>query len=102
MLISANISLRQLRKPKKEDEPKDLLPKTLPKKDNNLDNENQNKLVKIITDNKEDWKNSREYKKFIESLSEEELIKLNPDEVRLKLSQIYEWGQNEDKYKNNV
>ena len=102
MLISANISLRQLRKPKKEYEPRDLLPKNLPKKDNNLDNENQNKLVKIITDNKEDWKNSREYKKFIESLSEEELIKLNPDEVRLKLNQIYEWGQNEDKYKSNV
>ena len=102
MLISANISLRQLRKPKTEDKPNDLLPKNLPKKDNNLDNENQNKLVKIITENKEDWKNSREYKKFIESLSEEELIKLNPDEVRLKLNQIYEWGQNEDKYKSNV
>jgi len=83
MLISANISLRQLKKPKET-------------------NTNREKLIEIITANKKDWKKDRDYTDFISSLSEEELIKLNPDEIKLKLNQIYEWGKDEDKYKNNV
>jgi hypothetical protein len=40
----------------------------------------------------------------VAGLSEEELIELNPDEIRLKLNQIYEWGKDSDndRYKNNV
>jgi len=83
MLISANITFRELKKPKET-------------------NTNREKLIEIITTNKKDWKKDRDYTDFISSLSEEELIKLNPDEIKLKLNQIYEWGKDEDKYKNNV
>jgi len=83
MLISANITFRELKKPKET-------------------NTNREKLIEIITANKKDWKKDRDYTDFISSLSEEELIKLNPDEIKLKLNQIYEWGKDEDKYKNNV
>jgi hypothetical protein len=84
MLISANISMRGFRKPKVENK--------------------KEKLIEIITANKKDWKKDRDYKEFVAGLSEEELIELNPDEIRLKLNQIYEWGKDSDndRYKNNV
>tara|TARA_Y100001937_G_scaffold45765_1_gene64285 strand:+ start:13133 stop:14110 length:978 start_codon:yes stop_codon:yes gene_type:complete len=85
MLISANISLRQQRM-------KEMAP------------ENANtEVVKILNKQKKVWKKEREYQNFVNSLSDDELKGLSPDEIRLKMSQIYEWNEDdEDRYKNNV
>ena len=49
------------------------------------------------------WKKEREYQNFVNSLSDEELKGLSPDEIRLKMNQIWEWNEETDeKYKNNV
>ena len=41
--------------------------------------------------------------KFCKFLSDEELKGLSPDEIRLKMNQIWEWNEDTDeKYKNNV
>ena len=59
-------------------------------------------LVEIITANKKDWKKDRDFKEFMESLTDEERAILSPDEIKLKLNQIHTWSDSDDKYKNNV
>ena len=49
-----------------------------------------------------DRKKDRDYKKFMESLTDEEKAILSPDEIKLKLNQIHTWSEGDDKYKNNV
>ena len=103
MLISANISFKERRM---------LIGETFEElEDNNEDIKNivQNKkdklvkeLVEIITANKKDWKKDRDYKEFMESLTDEERAILSPDEIKLKLNQIHTWSEGDDKYKNNV
>ncbi len=103
MLISANISFKERRM---------LIGETFEElEDNNEDIKNivQNKkdklvkeLVEIITANKKDWKKDRDYKEFMESLTDEERAILSPDEIKLKLNQIHTWSDSDDKYKNNV
>ncbi len=90
MLISANISLRERRM---------TIGETV---EGNPENAND-EVVKILAKQKKIWKKEREYEQFVESLSDEELAKLSPDEIRLKLNQIHEWnGDDEDRYKGNV
>ena len=103
MLISANISFKERRM---------LIGETVEElEDNSEDIKNlvQNKkdklvkeLVEIITANKKDWKKDRDYKEFMESLTDEERAILSPDEIKLKLNQIHTWSDSDDKYKNNV
>jgi len=103
MLISANISFKERRM---------LIGETVEElEDNSEDIKNlvQNKkdklvkeLVEIITANKKDWKKDRDYKEFMESLTDEERAVLSPDEIKLKLNQIHTWSDSDDKYKNNV
>ena len=103
MLISANISFKERRM---------LIGETFEElEDNNEDIKNivQNKkdklvkeLVEIITANKKDLKKDRDYKEFMESLTDEERAILSPDEIKLKLNQIHTWSDSDDKYKNNV
>ena len=103
MLISANISFKERRM---------LIGETFEElEDNNEDIKNivQNKkdklvkeLVEIITANKKDWKKDRDFKEFMESLTDEERAILSPDEIKLKLNQIHTWSEGDDKYKNNV
>ena len=103
MLISANISFKERRM---------LIGETVEElEDNSEDIKNlvQNKkdklvkeLVEIITANKKDWKKDRDYKEFMESLTDEEKAILSPDEIKLKLNQIHTWSEGDDKYKNNV
>ncbi len=90
MLISANISLRERRM---------KIGETV---EGNPESANE-EVARILAKQKKIWKKEREYEQFVESLSEEELAKLSPDEIRLKLSQIHEWNENdEDRYKGNV
>ena len=56
----------------------------------------------LITANKKDWKKDRDYKEFMESLTDEERAILSPDEIKLKLNQIHTWSEGDEKYKNNV
>ena len=103
MLISANISFKERRM---------LIGETVEElEDNSEDIKNlvQNKkdklvkeLVEIITANKKDWKKDRDFKEFMESLTDEERAILSPDEIKLKLNQIHTWSDSDDKYKNNV
>ena len=103
MLISANISFKERRM---------LIGETVEElEDNSEDIKNlvQNKkdklvkeLVEIITANKKDWKKDRDFKEFMESLTDEERAILSPDEIKLKLNQIHTWSEGDDKYKNNV
>jgi hypothetical protein len=103
MLISANISLRERRM---------LIGETFKElEDNNNDIKNLvqdrkdelvKELVEIITANKKDWKKDRDFKEFMESLTDEERAILSPDEIKLKLNQIHTWSEGDDKYKNNV
>ena len=103
MLISANISFKERRM---------LIGETVEElEDNSEDIKNlvQNKkdklvkeLVEIIKANKKDWKKDRDYKEFMESLTDEERAILSPDEIKLKLNQIHTWSDSDDKYKNNV
>ena len=103
MLISANISLRERRM---------LIGETFKElEDNNKDIKNLvqdrtdelvKELVEIITANKKDWKKDRDFKEFMESLTDEERAILSPDEIKLKLNQIHTWSEGDDKYKNNV
>ena len=89
MLISANISLKQ---------------RELELAIENGDPINANEeVVKILNKQKKVWKKEREYQNFVNSLSDEELKGLSPDEIRLKMNQIWEWNEETDeKYKNNV
>ena len=103
MLISANISFKERRM---------LIGETFEElEDNNEDIKNLvqdrkdelvKELVEIITANKKDWKKDRDYKEFMESLTDEERAILSPDEIKLKLNQIHTWSDSDDKYKNNV
>ena len=103
MLISANISLRERRMligetfKELEDNNKDIKNLVPDRKD-----ELVKELVEIITANKKDWKKDRDYKEFMESLTDEERAILSPDEIKLKLNQIHTWSEGDDKYKNNV
>jgi Spy/CpxP family protein refolding chaperone len=103
MLISANISLRERRMligetfKELEDNNKDIKNLVQGRKD-----ELVKELVEIITANKKDWKKDRDYKEFMESLTDEERAILSPDEIKLKLNQIHTWSEGDDKYKNNV
>mgnify|MGYP005746800001 FL=1 len=107
MLISANISFKERRMNQSsnlenyieelEDNNKDI--KTLVQ---NRKDELVKELAEIITANKKDWKKDRDYKKFMESLTDEEKAILSPDEIKLKLNQIHTWSEGDDKYKNNV
>ena len=103
MLISANISLRERRMTigetfkELEDNNKDIKNLVQDRKD-----ELVKELVEIITANKKDWKKDRDFKEFMESLTDEERAILSPDEIKLKLSQIHTWSDGDDKYKNNV
>jgi len=103
MLISANISLRERRMligetfKELEDNNKDIKNLVQDRKD-----ELVKELVEIITANKKDWKKDRDYKEFMESLTDEERAILSPDEIKLKLNQIHTWSEGDDKYKNNV
>ena len=89
MLISANISLKQ---------------REIELAIENGDPINANEeVVKILNKQKKVWKKEREYQNFVNSLSDEELKGLSPDEIRLKMNQIWEWNEETDeKYKNNV
>ena len=89
MLISANISLKQ---------------REMELAIENGDPINANEeVVKILNKQKKVWKKEREYQNFVNSLSDEELKGLSPDEIRLKMNQIWEWNEETDeKYKNNV
>lgn len=103
MLISANISLRERRMSigetfkELEDNNKDIKNLVQDRKD-----ELVKELVEIITANKKDWKKDRDFKEFMESLTDEEKAILSPDEIKLKLNQIHTWSEGDDKYKNNV
>tara|TARA_B100001063_G_scaffold48295_1_gene42133 strand:+ start:204 stop:1235 length:1032 start_codon:yes stop_codon:yes gene_type:complete len=103
MLISANISLRERRMTigetfkELEDNNKDIKNLVQGRKD-----ELVKELVEIITANKKDWKKDRDFKEFMESLTDEERAILSPDEIKLKLNQIHTWSEGDDKYKNNV
>jgi len=103
MLISANISLRERRMSigetfkELEDNNKDIKNLVQDRKD-----ELVKELVEIITANKKDWKKDRDFKEFMESLTDEERAILSPDEIKLKLNQIHTWSEGDDKYKNNV
>ena len=107
MLISANISLRERRMNQNsnlenyidelEDNNNDIKNLLQDRKD-----ELVKELVEIITANKKDWKKDRDFKEFMESLTDEEKAILSPDEIKLKLNQIHTWSEGDDKYKNNV
>tara|TARA_B100001564_G_scaffold244646_1_gene207426 strand:- start:532 stop:1575 length:1044 start_codon:yes stop_codon:yes gene_type:complete len=107
MLISANISFKERRMNQSsnlenyieelEDNNKDIKNLVQDRKD-----ELVKELAEIITANKKDWKKDRDYKKFMESLTDEEKAILSPDEIKLKLNQIHTWSDGDDKYKNNV
>lgn len=107
MLISANISFKERRMNQSsnlenyieelEDNNKDIKNLVQDRKD-----ELVKELAEIITANKKDWKKDRDYKKFMESLTDEEKAILSPDEIKLKLNQIHTWSEGDDKYKNNV
>ena len=82
-------------------------------KDNNEDFKNLNdEVAEILAKQKKVWKKEKEYEVFIDSLTDEERASLSPDEIKLKLSQIHTWRENEqlleeevadnDRYKNNV
>ena len=103
MLISANISLRERRMSigetfkELEDNNKDIKNLVQDRKD-----ELVKELVEIITANKKDWKKDRDFKEFMESLTDEERAILSPGEIKLKLNQIHTWSEGDEKYKNNV
>ena len=85
MLISANISLKQ----------REL--------ENEAPTNANDEVAKILNKQKKVWKKEREYQNFVNSLSDDELKGLSPDEIRLKMNQIWEWNEDTDeKYKNNV
>ena len=107
MLISANISFKERRMNQSsnlenyieelEDNNKDIKNLVQNRKD-----ELVKELAEIITANKKDWKKDRDFKEFMESLTDEERAILSPDEIKLKLNQIHTWSEGDDKYKNNV
>ena len=60
-------------------------------------------VARILAKQKKIWKKERDYQNLVAELTDEELSKLSPDEIRLKLSQIYEWNdKDDDRYKVNI
>ena len=109
MLISANISFKERRM----NQSSNLENYIEELKDNNEDFKNLNdEVAEILAKQKKVWKKEKEYEVFIDSLTDEERASLSPDEIKLKLSQIHTWRENEqlleeevadnDRYKNNV
>jgi len=95
MLVSANISLREARMGK-------INP---PNASEEIGKFTANEEVaRILAKQKKIWKKERDYENLVAEMTDEELSKLSPDEIRLKLNQIYEWSDktDDDRYKNNV
>ena len=60
-------------------------------------------VARILAKQKKIWKKERDYQNLVAEMTDEELSKLSPDEIRLKLSQIYEWNdKDDDRYKGNI
>ena len=98
MLISANISLRERRM---------LIGETVKGNPESASEEigkftANEEVARILAKQKKIWKKERDYENFVAELTDEELSKLSPDEIRLKLNQIYEWNDEDDRYKGNV
>ena len=84
MLISANISLKQ----------REL--------ENEAPTNANDEVAKILNKQKKVWKKEREYQNFVNSLSDDELKGLSPDEIRLKMNQIWEWNEDTDEKKLDI
>ena len=98
MLISANISLRERRMLMGETE--DSNPESASEEIGKFTANEE--VARILAKQKKIWKKERDYENFVAELTDEELSKLSPDEIRLKLNQIYEWNDEDDRYKGNV
>ena len=94
MLVSANISLREARMGK-------VKPSSASEEIGKFTANEE--VARILAKQKKIWKKERDYQNLVAELTDEELSKLSPDEIRLKLSQIYEWNdKDDDRYKGNI
>ena len=56
------------------------------------------KIKEKITDkNKSQKERDRDYEKFVQDLGAKELEGLSPDEIKIKLDQIYDWNDKKGK-----
>jgi hypothetical protein len=80
LLIAANISLKQYR-----------MKKNLTQVDK--EEQLQKKLIRISKQKSKLKAKDRDYKDFVARLGAKDLKDLNPDEIKLKLDQIYDWNE---------
>ena len=80
LLIAANISLKQYR-----------IKKNLTQV--NKEEQLQKKLIRISKQKSKLKAKDRDYKDFVARLGAKDLKDLNPDEIKLKLDQIYDWNE---------
>jgi len=80
LLIAANISLKQYR-----------MKKNLTQV--NKEEQLQKKLIRISKQKSKLKAKDRDYKDFVARLGAKDLKDLNPDEIKLKLDQIYDWNE---------
>ena len=87
LLIAANISFKQRSMHKaltQENIEQNLRTKV----------ERKQSVIERLRSKEKDWYNKeRDYKTFVEKLGAKELSDLDPDEIRLKLSQIMDWNE---------
>jgi hypothetical protein len=58
-------------------------------------------LEKINDKNKSQKERDRDYQKFVQEIGAKELEGLSPDEIKIKLDQIYDWNEKKGKDEKN-
>jgi hypothetical protein len=100
MLIAFNVSIREKELIKGTYKPTIITPK---KEDNKTEDKTiQNLVLKQIKErlSKSDLsqkEKQRDYEKFVQELGAKELNGLSPDEIKVKLDQIYDWNEKKGK-----
>lgn len=104
MLVAVNVSLKEYLRNKNNKEykityPEEALTTVKEKTVNNSINDLILKQIKErFTDkNKSEKERDRDYKKFVQELGAKELEGLSPNEIKIKLDQIYDWNDKKGK-----